>query len=63
MVFAEFSALVLPQVFVIVLPLSALGAALYALDRLYAESELIVMMGAGVGAGSACCGRSRCSAR
>jgi lipopolysaccharide export system permease protein len=48
-VFAEFSALVLPQVFVIVLPLSALGAALYALDRLYAESELIVMMSAGVG--------------
>jgi lipopolysaccharide export system permease protein len=47
-VFVEFSALVLPQVFVIVLPLSALGAALYALDRLYAESELIVMMSAGV---------------
>jgi lipopolysaccharide export system permease protein len=48
LVFAEFSGLVLPQVFVIVLPLSALGAALYALDRLYAESELIVMMSAGV---------------
>jgi lipopolysaccharide export system permease protein len=47
-VFAEFSALVLPQVFVIVLPLSGLGAALYALDKLYGESELIVMMGAGL---------------
>ena len=48
-VFAEFSTLVLPQVFVIVLPLSGLGAALYALDRLYNDSELIVMMGAGLG--------------
>jgi lipopolysaccharide export system permease protein len=47
-VFAEFSGLVLPQVFVIVLPLSGLGAALYALDKLYGESELIVMMGAGL---------------
>ena len=47
-VFVEFSALVLPQVFVIVLPLSGLGAALYALDKLYSESELIVMMSAGV---------------
>ncbi|MFO1143418.1 MAG: LptF/LptG family permease [Amaricoccus sp.] len=48
LVFAEFSGLVLPQVFVIVLPLSGLGASLYALDKLYAESELIVMMSAGV---------------
>ena len=39
-VFLEFSALVLPQVFVIVLPLAGIGAALYALDRLYSESEL-----------------------
>ncbi len=48
-VFLEFSALVLPQVFVIVLPLAGLGAALYALDKLYTDSELIVMMGAGLG--------------
>src|SRR4051794_21610068 len=48
-IFLEFSALVLPQVFVIVLPLAGLGAALYALDKLYSDSELIVMMGAGVG--------------
>jgi lipopolysaccharide export system permease protein len=47
-VFAEFSALVLPQVFVIVLPLSGMGAALYALDKLYSDTELIVMMGAGL---------------
>ena len=39
----------LPQVFVIVLPLAGIGAALYALNRLYTDSELIVMMGAGLG--------------
>jgi lipopolysaccharide export system permease protein len=48
-VFLEFSALVLPQVFVIVLPLAGMGGALYALNRLYSDSELIVMMGAGLG--------------
>lgn len=48
-VFLEFSALVLPQVFVIVLPLSGMGAALYALNRLFTDSELVVMMGAGLG--------------
>ncbi len=45
----EFSAFVLPQVLVIVLPLSGMGAALYALNRLYSESELVVMMMAGLG--------------
>lgn len=48
-VFLQFSLLVLPQVLVIVLPLSAIGAALYALNRLYTETELTVMMAAGVG--------------
>lgn len=48
-VFLEFSTLVLPQVFVIVLPLSGMGASLYALNRLYSDSELVVMMGAGLG--------------
>ena len=48
-IFLEFSALVLPQVFVIVLPLAGMGAALYALNKLYTDSELIVMMGAGLG--------------
>jgi lipopolysaccharide export system permease protein len=45
----EFSGFVLPQVLVIVLPLSGIGAALFALNRLYGESELVVMMTAGVG--------------
>ncbi|MBP7002845.1 LPS export ABC transporter permease LptF [Amaricoccus sp.] len=45
----EFSAFVLPDVLVIVLPLSGMGAALYTLNRLYSESELVVMMTAGVG--------------
>ncbi|WP_424931078.1 LptF/LptG family permease [Amaricoccus macauensis] len=48
-IFLEFSSLVLPQVFVIVLPLSAIGAALYALNKLYSGSELVVMMAAGYG--------------
>ncbi len=46
-VFIEFSLLVLPQVFVVVLPLAGLGAALYTVNKLYAEAELIVMMAAG----------------
>lgn len=46
--FLTFSALVLPQVFVIVLPLSGIGAALYAINKLYTDSELIVMMTAGL---------------
>ncbi|MBP7242005.1 LPS export ABC transporter permease LptF [Amaricoccus sp.] len=45
----EFSAFVLPDVLVIVIPLSGMGAALYTLNRLYSESELVVMMTAGVG--------------
>lgn len=49
MILLEFSVLVLPEVMVIVLPLSALGAALYTLNKLYSESELIVMMSAGLG--------------
>jgi lipopolysaccharide export system permease protein len=48
-VFLEFSVLVLPQVLVIVLPLSGIGAALYALNKLYSDSELTVMMSAGLG--------------
>ena len=50
--FLEFSVLVLPQVFVIVLPLAGIGAALYALNRLYSDSELVVMMAAGMGPGA-----------
>ena len=48
-VFLEFSALVLPQVLVIVLPLAGIGAALHALNKLYTDSELVVMMSAGLG--------------
>ena len=48
-VFLEFSALVLPQVLVIVLPLAGIGAALNALNKLYTDSELVVMMSAGLG--------------
>jgi lipopolysaccharide export system permease protein len=47
--FLEFSGLVLPQVFVIVLPLSAIGASLYVLNKLYSDSELVVMMSSGLG--------------
>jgi lipopolysaccharide export system permease protein len=48
-IFLEFSTLVLPQVFMIVLPLAALGATLYTVNKLYAEAELVVMMAAGTG--------------
>jgi lipopolysaccharide export system permease protein len=48
-VFLAFSGLVLPQVFVIVLPLAGIGAALYALNKLYSDSELVVMMSSGLG--------------
>jgi lipopolysaccharide export system permease protein len=48
-VFLTFSALVMPQVLVIVLPLSGIGAALFAINKLYGESELVVMMAAGLG--------------
>lgn len=44
----EFSGLVLPQVLVIVLPIAGIGAALYALNRLHSDSELVVMMTSGV---------------
>jgi lipopolysaccharide export system permease protein len=46
-IFLEFSLYVLPQVFVVVLPLAGLGATLFAINRLYSEAELIVMMAAG----------------
>jgi lipopolysaccharide export system permease protein len=46
-VFVEFSALLLPFVMTIVLPLAAFGATLYAFNRLFAESEIVAMMAAG----------------
>jgi lipopolysaccharide export system permease protein len=51
-VFLEFSMYVLPQVFVVVLPLAGLGATLFAVNKLYAEAELIVMMAAGTSTGA-----------
>ncbi|MEM6972312.1 MAG: LPS export ABC transporter permease LptF [Pseudomonadota bacterium] len=47
MVFLEFTALLLPRVMSIVLPVAAFAATLYAINRLYADSELAVMFAAG----------------
>lgn len=47
LVFVEFSSLLLPRVLVIVIPLAAFSAALYTINRLYADSELVVVLAAG----------------
>ncbi|MEM9012863.1 MAG: LPS export ABC transporter permease LptF [Pseudomonadota bacterium] len=47
-VFLAFTALLLPVVMSIVLPVAAFAATLYLVNRLYSESELVVMMGAGI---------------
>ncbi|MBK0398848.1 LPS export ABC transporter permease LptF [Limibaculum sp. M0105] len=47
-VFLEFTALLLPRVMTIVLPVAAFAATLYAINRLDAESELVVIATAGV---------------
>ena len=44
----EFSALLLPQVMSIVLPVSAFGAAIYAVNKLFVDSELVAMAAAGL---------------
>lgn len=49
LVFFQFSAYVLPQVLKIVMPLAALAGAIYALNKLYSDAELVVMMAAGQG--------------
>jgi len=46
-VFLEFSSLLLPNVMMFVIPLATFGAALYTLNRLYMESELVVMLMSG----------------
>lgn len=46
-VFLEFSALLLPFVLGLVLPLAAFGATLLATSRLFAESEVVAMLAAG----------------
>ena len=47
-VFLEFTALLLPMVLSIVLPVSLFAAVLYAINRLYTDSEIVVMLAAGL---------------
>ncbi|MEL6337293.1 MAG: LPS export ABC transporter permease LptF [Pseudomonadota bacterium] len=47
MVFLEFTALLLPRVMTIVLPVAAFAATLYAINRLFGDSEIVVMFAAG----------------
>ena len=55
--FLEFTALALPNVIRLVLPLSAFAATIYVTNRLSAESELTVMQATGFGPGG---WRGRC---
>ena len=48
-VFVEFTALALPQIMLLVLPVSAFVAVLYIFNRMIAESELVVLQTAGLG--------------
>jgi len=47
LVFLEITSYLVPRVLMVALPISALAAALYALNHLYSESELVVMMTSG----------------
>jgi len=47
LVFLEITSYLIPRVLMVTLPISALSASLYALNKLYTESELVVMMTAG----------------
>ncbi len=47
-IFLEFSVLILPNVLSLVLPVSAFIAALYAVNKLFGESEMVVVMSAGL---------------
>ncbi len=49
-VFLEFTALSLPQIMLLVLPVSAFVATLYIFNRMISESELVVLQTAGMGA-------------
>ncbi|MEO1000819.1 MAG: LPS export ABC transporter permease LptF, partial [Pseudomonadota bacterium] len=49
-VFLEFTALLLPVVVGMILPIAAFAATLFLVNRLYSESELVVMMGSGLSA-------------
>ncbi|HET7409537.1 MAG TPA: LPS export ABC transporter permease LptF [Paracoccaceae bacterium] len=48
LVFLEFAALLLPTVLSIVLPISLFAAVLYTINRLFGDSEIVVMMAAGL---------------
>ncbi|MEM6678519.1 MAG: LPS export ABC transporter permease LptF [Pseudomonadota bacterium] len=48
LVFLEFTALLLPRVLTVVLPVAAFAATLYAINRLFGESEIVVMFAAGL---------------
>ena len=47
LVFLEVTSMLIPRVMMVALPFAAFGAALYALNKLYSEAELVVMMTAG----------------
>ena len=47
-VFLEFAALLLPLVMSFILPIAAFGAALFALNRMSQDSEVVVLMSAGL---------------
>ncbi|MFT7026800.1 MAG: lipopolysaccharide export system permease protein [Paracoccaceae bacterium] len=48
LVFAEFTALLLPSVMSMILPVAAFAATLYAMNRMFMESEVVVLMAAGM---------------
>lgn len=48
MILVEFSALLFPQVMMVVLPVSAFAAALYAVNKLFTDNELVAMSAVGV---------------
>jgi lipopolysaccharide export system permease protein len=47
-VFAQFAALLLPVVMSMILPVAAFAATLYALNRMFMDSEIVVLMSAGM---------------
>ncbi|MGG7566395.1 LPS export ABC transporter permease LptF [Rhodovulum sp. DZ06] len=48
LVFAEFTALLLPTVMSMILPVAGFAASLYALNRMFMDSEIVVLMAAGM---------------
>ncbi len=48
LVFIEITSYLIPRVLMVALPISAFAASLYTLNKLYTESELVVMMTAGL---------------